>query len=91
MLHKKNWIDLLKLYTLFFFYFTEVKSSFLREDRPPRREFGDRDVERNRALGPRGGRGGRGGGRFNDGRGKREFDRQSGSDKTYVNQFNNEI
>ncbi|XP_026474134.1 plasminogen activator inhibitor 1 RNA-binding protein [Ctenocephalides felis] len=55
-----------------------------REDRPPRREFGDRDVERNRALGPRGGRGGRGGGRFNDGRGKREFDRQSGSDKTGI-------
>lgn len=53
-----------------------------REERP-RREFGDNQDNRTRGRGvvrPRGGRGGR----LFDQRGKREFDRQSGSDKTGV-------
>lgn len=52
-----------------------------REERP-RREFTDNPDNRNRGRGvtrPRGGRG-----RIYDQRGKREFDRQSGSDKTGV-------
>uniref|UniRef100_A0A6M2DHR3 Putative plasminogen activator inhibitor 1 rna-binding protein-like isoform x4 n=1 Tax=Xenopsylla cheopis TaxID=163159 RepID=A0A6M2DHR3_XENCH len=52
-----------------------------REDRPPHREFNDAD--RNRTVGTRGPRTARGG-RFNDSRGKREFDRQSGSDKSGI-------
>lgn len=51
-----------------------------REERP-RRDFGDNLEAKNRSRGaprPRGGRG-----RMFDQRGKREFDRQSGSDKTY--------
>lgn len=52
-----------------------------REEKP-RKEFSDNSDNRNRGRGgmnrPRGGRGGR----MYDQRGKREFDRQSGSDKT---------
>lgn len=55
-----------------------------REERP-RRDFGNNESGDVRARG-RGGmgrsRGGRGAGRTYDQRGKREFDRQSGSDKT---------
>lgn len=55
----------------------------------PRGDFGDRRPARGGprggGLGPRGGRGGPRGPRSGfDSRGKREFDRQSGSDKTYV-------
>ncbi|XP_019865913.1 plasminogen activator inhibitor 1 RNA-binding protein isoform X2 [Aethina tumida] len=66
----------------------------VREDRPPRRDIADRgDFEnRNKERPPRDGRavgnkpGGPRGPRrtFDDRRGKREFDRQSGSDKTGV-------
>lgn len=68
-----------------------------REDRPRREQFGDNFENRNRDRGERGERGERREGRaignkpggprgprraFDDRRGKREFDRQSGSDKT---------
>lgn len=57
-----------------------------REDRP-RRDNAGGDFESRRGRGGIGNRGARGAGprrQFDDRRGKREFDRQSGSDKTYV-------
>lgn len=59
-----------------------ISQSREREDKPPRREYNEN--AENRTRGNRGmtrTRGGRGG-RMYDPRGKREFDRQSGSDKT---------
>lgn len=67
-------------YYFFFYYYLNRD----REERP-RRDFGNNDAGDVRTRG-RGGigrpRGGRGTGRIYDQRGKREFDRQSGSDKT---------
>ena len=53
------------------------------------REFGERRGRGGiRGVGGGRGRGGSRGGRGGfDNRGKREFDRQSGSDKTYVNNY----
>ncbi|XP_018565722.1 plasminogen activator inhibitor 1 RNA-binding protein isoform X6 [Anoplophora glabripennis] len=74
-----------------------------REDRPRREQFGDNFENRNRDRGERGERrepraignkpGGPRGPRraFDDRRGKREFDRQSGSDKTEADRPNNDV